>query len=158
MEQAKSLTSLLLALKKSPIIKYESNSIDLKKLSSELLYIINSNSNNNLFDDLNQRSDTPPVLLLLDRKNDPITPLLTPWTYQSMIHEFLTIDKNVVTLPDNQVILSQQDDSFYNESMYLNYGDLTNKFQKYVEQYKTETKQSSIDNLKLQNLAELKKH
>lgn len=156
-EQAKSLTSLLLALKKSPIIKYESNSIDLKKLSSELLYIINSNSNNNLFDDLNQRADTPPVLLLLDRKNDPITPLLTPWTYQSMIHEFLTIDKNVVTLPDNQVILSQQDDSFYNESMYLNYGDLTNKFQKYVEHYKTETKQSSIDNLKLQNLAELKK-
>lgn len=157
LEQAKSVTSLLLALKKSPVIKFESNSIDLKKLSSELLYIINSNSNNNLFDDLNQRSDTPPVLLLLDRKNDPITPLLTPWTYQSMIHEFLAIDKNVVTLPDNQVILSQQDDSFYNESMYLNYGDLTNKFQKYVEQYKTETKQSSIDNLKLQNLAELKK-
>ncbi|KAI5949840.1 VPS45 [Candida margitis] len=157
LEQAKSLTSLLLALKKSPIIMYESNSIDLKKLSSELLYIINSNSNNNLFDDLNQRSDTPPVLLLLDRKNDPITPLLTPWTYQSMIHEFLTIDKNVVTLPDNQVILSQQDDSFYNESMYLNYGDLTNKFQKYVEQYKSETKQSSIENLKSQNLAELKK-
>ena len=157
LEQAKSLTSLLLALKKSPIIKFESNSIDLKKLSSELLYIINSNSNNNLFDDLNLRSDTPPVLLLLDRKNDPITPLLTPWTYQSMIHEFLTIDKNVVTLPDNQVILSQQDDSFFNESMYLNYGDLTNKFQKYVEQYKSETKPSSIDNLKLQNLAELKK-
>ncbi|KAG5419952.1 VPS45 [Candida metapsilosis] len=157
LEQAKSLTSLLLALKKSPIIKFESNSIDLKKLSSELLYIINSNSNNNLFDDLNSRSDTPPVLLLLDRKNDPITPLLTPWTYQSMIHEFLTIDKNVVTLPDNQVILSQQDDSFFNESMYLNYGDLTNKFQKYVEQYKSETKQSSIDNLKSQNLAELKK-
>ncbi|KAI5961333.1 VPS45 [Candida theae] len=157
LEQAKSLSSLLLALKKSPIIKFESNSIELKKLSSELLYIINSNSNNNLFDDLNSRSDTPPVLLLLDRKNDPITPILTPWTYQSMIHEFLTIDKNVVSLPDNQVVLSQQDDSFYNESMFLNYGDLTNKFQKYVEHYKTETKQSSIDNLKSSNLAELKK-
>ena len=40
--------------------------------------------------------------------------------------------------------------------MYLNYGDLTDKFQKYVEKYKSETKQSSIDNLKTTNLSELK--
>ncbi|KAI3403108.2 VPS45 [Candida oxycetoniae] len=157
LSEAESLTSLLLALKKTPLIKYESNSIDLKRLSSEILYNINSNSNNNLFDDLNRHSDIPPILLLLDRKNDSITPLITPWTYQSMINEFLNIEKNVVKLPpDNQVILSQ-DDQFFKESMYLNYGDLTDKFQKYVEKYKTETKQSSIENLKSQNLSDLKK-
>ena len=61
--ESEKLISLLLALKKNPIIRYESNSIDLKRLSSELLYQINSNSNNNLFDDLNRYSDSPPLLL-----------------------------------------------------------------------------------------------
>ena len=157
-EESNRLISLLLSLKKTPIIKYESNSLDLKRLSSEILYNINSNSNNNLFDDLNRNSDVAPILLLLDRKNDPITPLLSPWTYQSMIHEFVGISKNIVQLPDTkeQIILSEELDKFYREAMYLNYGDLTEKFQKYVEEYKTQTKQSSLDNLKTQNLVELK--
>lgn len=158
-EEANSLSSLLLSLKKCPIIKFESNSLELRKLGSEVLYNINSNSNNNLFDDLNKSSDTPPLLLLLDRKNDPITPLLTPWTYQSMIHELIGISKNIVDLKESkeQILLSELQDKFYKESIYLNYGDLTDKFQRYVEDYKKQTKQSSISNLKTQNLAELKK-
>lgn len=159
--ESEKLVSLLLALKKTPIIKFEWNSIDLKRLSSELLYQINSNSNNNLFDDLNRNSDTPPLIVLLDRKNDPITPLVTPWTYQSMIHEFMTINKNIVKLNEDdtasQIVISEENDPFYKESMYLNYGDLTEKFQRYVEKYKSETKQSSIENLKSSNLSELKK-
>ncbi|CAK9439992.1 uncharacterized protein LODBEIA_P40920 [Lodderomyces beijingensis] len=156
LQEAESLASLLLSLNKTPLIKFETNSIELKRLGSEILYNINSNSNNNLFDDLNRNSDAPPILLLLDRKNDPITPLLSPWTYRSMINEFLKIDKNVVNLNGSQVVLSEED-QFYSEAMYLNYGDLTEKFKQYVEKYKSETKQSSIDNLTSQNLAELKK-
>lgn len=114
-----------------------------------------------MFDDLNRNSDTPPLIVLLDRKNDPITPLVTPWTYQSMIHEFMTINKNIVKLNEDdtasQIVISEENDPFYKESMYLNYGDLTEKFQRYVEKYKSETKQSSIENLKSSNLSELKK-
>ncbi|CAI5760694.1 unnamed protein product [Candida verbasci] len=155
LEDGSKLTSLLLSLKKNPIIKYESNSNDIKRLSSEILYNINSNSNNNLFDDLNIHNDVPPILLLLDRKNDPITPLITPWTYQSMIHEFCKIEKNLVNIENQQIILTDSNDQFYKESMYLNYGDLTDKFQKYVEKYKSETNQSQIT--KTSNLNELKK-
>ncbi|ODV77338.1 Sec1-like protein [Suhomyces tanzawaensis NRRL Y-17324] len=158
-EESNSIISLLLSLKKCPIIKYEQNSIGLKRLSSEILYNINSNSNNNLFDDLNQKSDTAPILLLLDRKNDPITPIITPWTYQSMINELIGIKKNIVNLVESNesVTLSDTQDKFYRESLYLNYGDLTEKFQKYVEQYKSQTKQSWGENLNSQNLSELKK-
>lgn len=158
-QESSSLLSLLLSLKKCPVIKYETTSIESKKLASEILYYINSNSNNNLFDDLNRKSDTPPVLLLLDRKNDPITPLVTPWTYQSMIHELIGINRNIVDLKDSQeqLTLSETLDVFFEESMYLNYGDLTDKFQKYVDEYKKQTKQSSIENLKTQDLSELKK-
>ncbi|KAK6202849.1 vacuolar protein sorting associated protein [Scheffersomyces amazonensis] len=156
-EESNSLISLLLSLKKCPIIKYEPNSIELKRLSSEILYNINSNSNNNLFDDLNKGSDRPPVLLLLDRKSDPITPLISPWTYQSMIHEYIGIKKNITEVSSEQLILDEIQDKFFLESMYLNYGDLTDKFQRYVEHYKKETKQTSIENLQTQNLNDLKK-
>lgn len=157
-EESNCLISLLLSLKKCPIIKFDSNSLSAKKLSSELLYAINSNSNNNLFEDLNKKSDRPPVLLILDRKCDPITPLLMPWTYQSMIHEIIGIDKNIVQLKlaKEPITLSDSHDVFFRESIYLNYGDLTDKFQRYVEDYKKQTKLSSIENLKTQNLVELK--
>lgn len=158
-EEASGLASLLLSLKKTPIIKHEPNSVELKKLASELLYTMNSNFYNNLFDDLNKNADVPPILLLLDRKNDPVTPLVTPWTYQSMVHELIGISRNIVDLKDakEQVVLSQSQDAFYKESLYLNYGDLTDKFQHFVDDYKKQTKQTSVDNLKTQNLAELKK-
>lgn len=154
--ESSSIVSLLLLLKKCPVIKYELNSKDLRKLSLEILYTINSNSNNNLFDDLNNKLDSPPILLLLDRKNDPITPLLSPWTYQSMIHELIGILKNVVKLGEEQLTLSESSDLFYKESMYLNFGDLTDKVQKYVEEYKLQTKQTSTENLKNSNLSDLK--
>lgn len=38
------------------------------------------------------------LLLVLDRVDDPVTPLLTQWTYQAMVHELLTIKNNVVDL------------------------------------------------------------
>lgn len=39
------------------------------------------------------------------------------WTYQAMVHEFLTINNNRVCLPNNQdmkeVVLSAEQDEFY---------------------------------------------
>lgn len=157
--ESTSLLSLLLSLKKAPVIKYDPASLDLKRLASEVLYYINSNSNNNLFDELNKYADVPPVLVIVDRRADPITPLVSPWTYQSMIHELVGINRNVVRVLEGkeQITLSETQDAFYREAMYLNYGDLTDKFQKYVDDYKKQTKQSSLDNLKTQDLTELKK-
>lgn len=50
--------------------------------------------------DFGQRGNEPaPVILLVDRKEDPVTPLLTQWTYQAMVHELIGIDANRVNLP-----------------------------------------------------------
>jgi len=40
----------------------------------------------------------PPVLLILDRRNDPVTPLLSQWTYQAMVHELIGIQNGRVDL------------------------------------------------------------
>ena len=36
------------------------------------------------------------VLLILDRRDDPITPLLNQFTYQAMLHELIGITRNRV--------------------------------------------------------------
>lgn len=150
-DETNKLISLLLSIKKFPIIKYETNSLSLKKLSSEVLYQINSNLNNNLFENLNY--DTPPTLVLFDRFNDPITPLMNPWTYQSMIHELIGINKNTIDINGEKILLDDQYDDFLQKSLYMNYGDLTEHFQKKVEVFKKE----SNANVQTTNLVELKK-
>lgn len=43
-------------------------------------------------------TQVPPLLLILDRRSDPVTPLLSQWTYQAMVHELLGIQNGRVDL------------------------------------------------------------
>ena len=43
-------------------------------------------------------TQVPPLLLILDRRNDPVTPLLSQWTYQVMVYELLGIHNGRVGL------------------------------------------------------------
>jgi hypothetical protein len=38
------------------------------------------------------------TILPADRRNDPVTPLLTQWTYQAMVHELVGIHNGRVTI------------------------------------------------------------
>ena len=79
-----------------------------------------------------RKPEVPPLLLLLDRRDDPVTPLLNQWTYQAMVHELIGISNNRVDLrgrpgvPSDfeQVVLSPEQDPFFAANLYLNYGDL----------------------------------
>lgn len=149
--------ALLLSLKKKPLIRYEKNSLMAKKLASEIRYHMTQEEQ--LFDF--RKSDTPPILLLLDRRDDPITPLLTQWTYQAMVHELLGISNGRVDLSDvpdvrnelKEIVLSQDQDSFFKTNMYLDFGDLGGTIKDYVEQYQTKTK----SNASLESIADMKR-
>jgi vacuolar protein sorting-associated protein 45 len=88
--------ALLLALKKKPLIRYQKNSLLVKKLATEIRYHMTQEEQ--LFDF--RKVDTPPILLIVDRRDDPVTPLLTQWTYQAMVHELLGIKNGRVDLQD----------------------------------------------------------
>ncbi|EDO19429.1 hypothetical protein Kpol_1002p76 [Vanderwaltozyma polyspora DSM 70294] len=143
-----SLFSLLLSLKLKPEIVYENNSKLSARLAKEVSKKISENEKS-LFDF--PRKDSPPLLILLDRMNDPVTPLLQPWTYQSMIKEYIGVTRNIVDLssiPDidkdlEKVTLSSKQDQFYNETMFLNFGELGDKVKQYVETYKRKTQSNS---------------
>ncbi|KAI5305929.1 hypothetical protein KEM56_002848 [Ascosphaera pollenicola] len=141
------LISMLLALKKKPLIRYQKNSLTAKKLATEVRYQMTQEDQ--LFD--YRKPDTPPILLILDRRDDPITPLLTQWTYQAMVHELLGIRNGRVDLSDvpdvrpelKEIVLTQDQDPFFKKNMYANFGDLGSSIKEYVEQYQAKTKYSS---------------
>ncbi len=151
------LIAVLLALKKKPLIRYQKNSHLAKKLASEVRYSMTQEDQ--LFDF--RKLDTPPILLILDRREDPVTPLLTQWTYQAMVHHLLGIDNGRVDLSDvpeirpelKEVVLSQDQDPFFKKSMYSNFGDLGGSIKDYVEQYQSRTK----NNANIESIADMKR-
>lgn len=86
--------ALLLSLKKKPLIRFQKTSLMCKKLATEIRYQMTQEDQ--LFDF--RKTDTPPILLIVDRRDDPVTPLLTQWTYQAMVHELLGIHNGRVDL------------------------------------------------------------
>ena len=141
------LIAVLLSLKKKPLVRYQKSSPLAKKLASEVRYLMTQEES--LFDF--RRVDTPPILLVLDRREDPVTPLLTQWTYQAMVHHLLGIQNGRVDLSDvpeirpelKEVVLSQDQDPFFKKNMYLNFGDLGGNIKEYVEQYQSKTKNNA---------------
>ncbi|KAJ3262487.1 vacuolar protein sorting-associated protein 45 [Boothiomyces macroporosus] len=131
------ITGMLLAFKKKPLIRYESNSVLARKLANE--YAIQNDGQ--LYDF--RKPDTPPILVIMDRRNDSVTPLLSQWTYQSMIHELLGITNGRVDLskvkdvrPEmKEIVLNVEHDQFFAKNMYLNLGDLGENIKTFVEEF-----------------------
>lgn len=153
-----SLLSVLLSTKLRPEIVHDANSPRSKRFARELSDLLSDNAG--LFDGAPKR-DVSPLLLVLDRLNDPLTPLLTHWTYQAMVDELIGITNNRVDLtgapeisPDQQeIVLAQDQDSFFAEAMYLNFGDLGAAVREYVQHYQSKSK----TNANIDTVADMKR-
>lgn len=155
------LSALCLSLKKKPLVRYARMSKMAKKLGQELLYQMQSEPQ--LFDF--RLTHPSPVLLILDRKHDPVSPLLTQWTYQAMVHEILGIDNGRVDLsgapevrPElKEIVLSTEQDGFFAKNLYANFGDLGASIKAYVSEYQTKTVSSKLVAGKIETVEDMKK-
>lgn len=88
------IVAMALASSRRPQIRYRSSSRVCSRLASEL----GSRARNlqHRFFDLPSKDS---VILILDRFDDPITPLITSWTYQAICHEILGIHSGIVETP-----------------------------------------------------------
>ncbi|KAI0771208.1 Sec1-like protein [Trametes elegans] len=135
------VTAVLLSLKKKPVIRYEKSSPMAKKLGVEIQHRVQTESQ--LFDF--RLTQVPPLLLILDRRNDPVTPLLSPWTYQAMVHELLGIQNGRVDMslvPDirpelKEVTLTTTTDPFFQAHHLATFGDLGTALKSYVQSYQS---------------------
>jgi vacuolar protein sorting-associated protein 45 len=89
------LFALLLSLKKKPAIRYQGSSKDAEHVAALLSQHLDQQEDTLDFG-RGVLEDVPPLLLILDRADDPVTPLLNQWTYQAMVHELVGIRNNMV--------------------------------------------------------------
>jgi vacuolar protein sorting-associated protein 45 len=134
--------SLLLATKRKPAqIRYAGSSDLARRLASDVVTHIER-------DDVFEFRTAGPLLLILDRRDDPITPLLTQWTYQAMVHELLGLNHNRVNMRKapgikkdlEEVVLSCTQDEFFAENRYANFGDLGTAVKTLLQNYQKESK------------------
>ncbi|KAF5277477.1 hypothetical protein FQR65_LT03814 [Abscondita terminalis] len=149
------LTAVLLSLKKCPLIRYQKNSRECHELAQRVEELINKESTLFAFSQSNQ-----PLLLILDRRCDPVTPLLNQWTYQAMVHELLTINNNRVNLSKvkgiskdlAEVVLSAEQDPFYAKNIFLNFGEIGQNIKELMEHFQAKAKSHQ----KVESIADMK--
>ena len=59
---------------------------------------LTSSEERELFDYGARTGEAAPLVLLLDRRDDPVTTLLSQWTFQAMVHELIGIQSGRVDL------------------------------------------------------------
>ncbi|KAM5562436.1 vacuolar protein sorting-associated protein 45 [Rosa sericea] len=134
------IASIFLALKRRPVIRYQRTSDIAKRIAQETAKLMYQQESG-LFDF--RRTEISPLLLVIDRRDDPVTPLLNQWTYQAMVHELIGIQDNKVDLksigkfPKDQqeVVLSSEQDGFFKKNMYENFGDIGMNIKQLVDEF-----------------------
>jgi hypothetical protein len=89
------LVSCLLSRKAKPFIRYHGKSDCAKLMAQQLYRTIQADATLWEFG-----RETSTTVLILDRREDPVTPLLMQWTYQAMVHELLNINKNTINMKE----------------------------------------------------------
>lgn len=100
------------------------------------------------------------MLLILDRKNDPVTPLLTQWTYEAMVHELLGLNDQKITHKDDKVlsktfkkddIIIDSGDVFWNKHRFDNIVELEeaikNELNDYKQKHKKQAKLDTVEDM-----------
>ncbi|XP_012061216.1 PREDICTED: vacuolar protein sorting-associated protein 45 [Atta cephalotes] len=149
------ITSVLLSLKKCPYIRYQHSSDMAKRLAEKIREVLSKESNSFEF-----RQESNPLLLIIDRRDDPVTPLLNQWTYQAMVHELLTINNNRVNLSHvkgiskelKEVVLSAEHDDFYANNLYLNFGEIGQTIKELMDEFQKKAKKHQ----KVESIADMK--
>ncbi|XP_050236710.1 vacuolar protein sorting-associated protein 45 homolog [Mercurialis annua] len=152
------IATVFLALKRRPVIRYQRTSDIAKRIAQETSKLMYQQESG-LFDF--RRTEISPLLLIVDRRDDPVTPLLNQWTYQAMVHELIGVQDNKVdlrsvgNLPKDQqeVVLSSEQDAFFKANMYENFGDIGMNIKKMVDDFQ----QAAKSNQNIQTIEDMAK-
>lgn len=133
------LLFVLKSLNCNPLVRYYNGSTDGKIIAESVQKEIT----------ITRRTDT--ILLILDRSIDMLTPLITPWVYHAMIHEYLHINNGTTKLSTNEEISFLPDhDDFFQKNMNTNWGKLALNIKNMLI-----TMQNSSDSTKIKTIEDI---
>lgn len=149
------LASVLFCLKKNPVIRYHARSQLCQHLAEKLSTIVREET------DISWRKTCPydvsSLLLLIDRRFDAVTPLISSWNYYSIIHNEFKIENNRIDLlqiPKRQpkdpkeMLLSFESDKFFSEHYYKTYAEIAPLLKQLIDELKNKSAKKKLDTLK----------
>ena len=169
------VVALLLSQRKRPDIRFAASSHQAQTIAQSVAEVMRRESELFTF----QQEGSSTLLLLLDRRDDPVTPLLSQWTYQAMVHELLTISNNRIDMRRHdpsylsssssstsppighreeqmkkdlqELVLSPVHDDFFRQNQFNNFGEMGERIKGLVQHYQQVTK----SNVKLDSIEAL---
>lgn len=112
---AEKLISICSTLNEYPHIRYANESPSAQILAKTLDLRLNQFLKNDDFwfhGDSNHPGRERATLIILDRKDDCLTPLMHDFTYQSMVHDLLDVRDDIITLDQDN---PQAEDDYYDD-------------------------------------------
>lgn len=143
------LSSVLIALQIHPIIRYQTQSHLCRELAEKVSLTLRNESLANLEWRQAAPFDINSLLIVVDRRYDLVTPIVNSWIYYPLIHEQFEIKNNLINfenIPNRQardpreMMISTENDSFFDENYAKNYGELGTVIKEAVEGLKMHTK------------------
>ncbi|KAM3139618.1 hypothetical protein pb186bvf_008263 [Paramecium bursaria] len=144
--------AVLFSLRKIPMIRYQGSS----EFCSHLAQQLSSRLKEEYEQNKSQFQLSNTLLLIIDRREDPVTPLLNQWTYQAMLHELIGIQNNRLDIhlgqkalaqqgaqrqdKESEFVLSTQQDEFFAENEYANFGELAVNIKEFIDRVTKEKK------------------
>ena len=135
------LAAVLLSLRRRFTIRYRRGSEPAARLAASLSALADGDERA-LFAFGSPPGEPPPLCLILDRRDDPLSPLLLPWSYQAMAHELVGLDCNRASLPPSkpgapptELVLSARQDPFFATHAASNFGDAGTAVKALVDEF-----------------------
>lgn len=150
-DAVKSVTSLLLSLRRKPSeIRYSVVSSAARKFALDVASTVTSMAS--MFNAAPQSSST--LLLIVDRAEDVLTPLVQQWTYSAMLHELIGIHNHRLSLSeqpthilhaddDKEIVLERQHDEFWDANFHSAQKERNSDLRTRVRDLQSKTHQSS---------------
>jgi vacuolar protein sorting-associated protein 45 len=143
------LFSVCMAIRRVPTISYSVDSKLSQKIAESLSDRVDKEYTQNHRDFLSEGVD----LLIFDRREDPITPLIYNWSYQSLVNEFLGIEANSVKIKGSSHLFARQtDDSLLDANWSRNYGEFTRALREEIQRVAQDNNKSGS---KMENIQDI---
>lgn len=141
------ISATLLALKRRPVVRYQASSSLCRNLAERVCVRMDQEASLFGF----RVPEVAPLLLIVDRREDPVTPLLNQWTYEAMVHELIGISNSRVSLesapnvPDDlkALVLDAVEDDFFRHNRFRNFGELGVNLKRLVDAFQSQSESNS---------------
>lgn len=134
-----SLTGFLLNLRQKPIIRFLAGS----EACEGLAIRVKNQLDREYIAQPKHLQRGRSTLLILDRSEDPATPLVFDWSYLSMIHELFGLEGNRTTANRKEYNMYIEDDSFLKSNVYSNFGEVASNLKDFLQRV-AEKKQKNL--------------